>query len=103
MRGIRERVFDNCKNALDIVPYFIVPKTQDAITIVLKKVGSAGIYFGLIGMVAAIQFDDKAGFQTGEIHDIRTARDLAAKLATFQLAVAQMTPQNFLCFSLMVA
>ncbi len=88
----RERFADDGGNAFDVAQHFVIPKSQHLETLRTKPVGAATILLGLPSMLTAVDFDDEAALQADEIGDVRAERDLAAKFAAGELALAKERP-----------
>ena len=67
------------KNAIDICQHISVPKSHDAIAVVGKPPVANKIALA-VGMLAAIDFDNKALFTTSEVGHIGPDRLLTYKL-----------------------
>src|SRR3546814_2803995 len=60
--------------------------------------GAALVGFGLVCMLAAIQFDDEAGFFAQEVGNVTADGSLAAEFVVLQPAGAEMVPEALFGF-----
>lgn len=82
------------QNRLYLSQYFMIPKSQNAVTSGLQKRSSALIAIKLFSMLAAIGFDHQLGFKAGKINDIGFDHHLASELGSTQAACSQVSPQQ---------
>src|SRR5690242_12316765 len=84
-------------NTVDVFKHVIVPKTNDAPTVLVQPCGTTIVAIA-VGMLAAVDFDGQFDFETREIGDERSDRTLAAKLQSGETAVAEDRPQTLFRF-----
>lgn len=86
------------ENAGHILGEFGIPKADDTIAFAFEPQGSTLIAGGhiIIGVMAAIQFDDEARFQAGEICNIGANRRLPPEMTSVNGYVLQGAPQGLL-------
>ncbi len=75
MRGRRRRrCREDCiPNAFDIFQHFVVPETEDPVTVINEPLIADSVA-SVIGMLATIDLDDEPFLSTDKIYDIRTDR-----------------------------
>jgi len=71
----------------------MIPEAQHLKALLLQVAAAPIIFCLLFCVLSAIQFDDQAGFQAGEVGDVWPYCMLAAKLVAMQLAGTQPSPQ----------
>gem|GEM_PF-6540549 len=103
VRGLLESLLNNRQHTLHILQNFIVPKTYHTIACALKKHRATLICFKLVCMLTAIKFNDEPRSGAQKINNIRSFRDLTAKLGATDLTVSQVPPQAFFSLGLIVA
>lgn len=69
----------------------------------LESRGPRGVFLGLLGMLAAVHFDDQSMLQAAKIHNVIADRMLTAKLRTFQAPRTKLLPKQGLSFGLFAA
>ena len=57
-----------------------VPETQDAKPIGSQEIVSPGVVRRVLGVLAAVEFDNDSGFEADEIADVATDWTLSAEL-----------------------
>jgi len=68
----RRRCSEDCiPNAFDIFQHFVVPETEDPVTVINEPL-IADCVASVIGMLATIDLDDEPFLSTDKIYDIRT-------------------------------
>jgi len=89
-------ICDGFENSLCFLQHLIVPKTHHAQTKRFQFPGSIRIINSLlvIGMSAAVKFNDQSSFMAVKIGDIAGNGMLPAEFETQQLAVAQQLPEQ---------
>ena len=88
-----QRPMDGFKYRAGLRQYVIVPETQDPVAAASQVRRAQGVAAGL-DMLAAVELDDQARLDAGEIDDVRAHRMLAAELASAQAPVAQVEPDR---------
>jgi hypothetical protein len=64
----------------EITHHIVVPKSQNAKTLAPQPRIAFGIMFDSVrSVLPAVNFNDHSGFETDEIHDIRSNRKLPAE------------------------
>lgn len=91
-----QHTYDTLQNRLHITQNLIVPKAQNPIALPFNESSSTPVCFGLLRMVAAIEFNHQATLYTTKVSYERANRVLAAKFSAAQLAVTQTYPKFFL-------
>jgi hypothetical protein len=87
---VRDRVQNRRQRPIHILINIIVPKTYHPISLALEEFCPPFIICDLIGMLAAIEFDNQLGFGVHKIGNIECAEsDLATKLQPVQSASPQ--------------
>jgi hypothetical protein len=94
VRGRRRRRCreDYVPNAFDISQHFVIPETQDAVTMRDQPLFANGVAF-VIGVLAAIDFDDEPLLSTDKIHDIRPDRLLTHEFEPGERSAAKVSPK----------
>src|SRR4051812_7965654 len=87
---------DNLLNRFPILEGFVVPKSQDGVTLSCKKLRARLIGFDLFSVLAAVQFQDQFALQADEIKNVRPHRHLPAKLEAAELAITNFVPNESL-------
>src|SRR5207302_3165131 len=87
-----QRPQDCFDNAFGVRQHVVVPKPDDAPTLLVEDLCSVNVCFA-IGMLTAISFNDEVMPGAGEIDDEITDRMLPAKPVTGQTPVAQNRPE----------
>jgi hypothetical protein len=88
----------NLEHTIGVGEHVIVPKPQNCISVFEKHPAAIGVVGG-IGMLAAIELDDKIALAAGEIGKVGSDRQLANELVAQQLTVTQMRPKALLSVS----
>src|SRR5258708_1973372 len=83
---------DDVDNAIRILQDLVVPEAEDAEALPLQK-GCSDHVGCAFRVLPAVDFDDKARFQTNEVGDVLVDRDLAAKSMSIELLSAQSRPE----------
>jgi hypothetical protein len=82
----------NClQHALAIQEHLIVPETKHRPALP-REIGVTGIISMAFGMLETIRLDDQLGAKTKKVDNIRSDRNLPAKLEAIQATIAQKTP-----------
>jgi hypothetical protein len=82
----------NClQDALAIEEHLIVPETKHRPALSCE-IGVTGIISVAFGMLETIRLDDQLGANTKKVDNIRSDRNLPAKLEAIQATIAQKTP-----------
>lgn len=84
-------IVDDCEHLVRAHQHIIVPEPQHLIAKLMQPLRPCNVTRG-IEVLTAIDFDDQLGFETGEIHDVRTDRKLTPKPKTSKLPAPQMMP-----------
>jgi hypothetical protein len=87
-----QRIQNHLDHTLDILEYFVVPEPQYHESRLLQPLCPRQIVSRLIGVLAAVEFDDQLPFQAGEIEYEAAERMLPFELAALQLTIPQMPP-----------
>jgi hypothetical protein len=96
VRGsIRDCADNRFKNARQIMQNVIVPESQDAIVVVSEPFVANDVT-PTIGLLPALNFDNKAGVATDEVNGIWPNRLLPDKLVSIQSPGAKIVPQRLL-------
>ena len=77
---------DHRVHALGIFQDFIIPEAYDPIAFALQEPAPVGFLLGQRIMLAAIEFDDQAGFVTDKIRDVAPERPLTAEPMSLDLS-----------------
>ncbi len=79
-----------------ICQYRVVAEPHDAKSFRLKKCGASTVILLLRGMLAAVEFDDKAALEANKIGDVRTNRILSLELESAETLRANLPPEFLL-------
>ena len=90
--GIK-RLQDNFQTSVCLLQHIMVPEAQHLKALLLQVAAAPIIFCLLFCMLSAIQFDDQAGFQAGEVGDVWPYCMLSTKLVAMQLPGSQPSPQ----------
>ena len=77
---------DHGVHALGIFQDFIIPEADDPIAFALQEPAPVGFRLRQSIMLAAIEFDDRAGFVTDKIRDVGPERHLTAEPMSLDLS-----------------
>jgi hypothetical protein len=93
--GITQRVVDQRQDAFHVPIHFVVPETQHSEAVGGKLTVTSGIApsMGIVIVLTAINFDDETVPETDEIHDMASARGLAAEVEALLSPRPQMNSQ----------
>ncbi len=84
---------ENClKHALAIAQHFIVPEPKDFPPLALK-IGVANSVARAFRVLRAVGFDDQLSANAEKVDNVRTDRNLPAKLETAEAPVAKKAPE----------
>jgi len=96
-----ERAFqfpsDDFEHAGEILYDVIVPEADYAIAATCNLQGAGGVFFRLLGVLAAVELDRELATGAGEIDDVRSDRMLPPK-AVLGRKLAQSQPHHLLGF-----
>jgi hypothetical protein len=81
------------QHTLEVLQNIAVPKAQNAIATRLKPSRARLIVSDPVVVLAAVDLDQQAMRQTGEIDDVWADRNLAPKTAAADLTVSQLPPE----------
>ena len=70
-----------------------IPEPQDAKPIGSQEVVSLDVVRRIVGVLAAVEFDDEPGFQTGEVTDVAADGPLPAEAEIAEAIQSQVTPE----------
>ena len=87
---------DSQQNAFEVVHNVVVPEAKDAESLIIKPGIPHAILILLLGMLTAIELNDKAFFKTDEIYNIGSERLLPFEFQTGQTRGAQVFPEELL-------
>jgi hypothetical protein len=93
VRGIFEFRPQHLEHALDIAERIVVPNANCAVSEVAQHRVAFGVC-NIVGMLAAIHFDDDAQLAANEVDEIRSDRLLPRELETPELPIAKMSPKH---------
>ena len=85
------------QNGVNFIHYLAIPKPQHRASIGLQPTCACIVIFCLLGVAAAIQLNNEALLEAGEVHDIGPDRVLSSKSVSIKPLQTQMKPENFLC------
>ena len=91
---MHDRPNDRLEHNLPLCRNSAVPEAQDAKTLRLQKFCALLIVIGTLYVLAAVQLDDQSAFQTGEICDEWTDRNLSPKARAWNLSATELLPQR---------
>src|SRR5438552_2845267 len=77
---------DDSVHALRIFQDFIIPEAHDPIAFALQEPAPVGFQLRQRIMLAAIEFDDQAGFVTDKIRNVAPERHLTAEPMSLDLS-----------------
>jgi hypothetical protein len=101
--ALLQRLDDACQHSFEIPQYIIIPESDYFESVSFQPRGPGRVSLDVLGMLAAIHFDDQAVSQAAEVHDVVADRMLAAKLRTFQAFGPQLLPKQALSLGLFAA
>ena len=90
----QQRGSNHSQRIIDPKQYIIVPKTNHAITQLVKTPGAGVIVRLLIEMLTAVQFDNETGLQADEVCIEIIDVMLAAKFTAKQATITKMLPEG---------
>ena len=85
---------DHFQHPIDVLKNLVVPETKNPEAFAFEPLGSIGIPFSLLGMLATIKLDNQSGRETNEIDDVAADGGLAPKLMAIHLLVANPLPET---------
>ena len=85
------------KYSFGLLKHFVVPEPQHTKSVCPKKRVSSRISQYLIGVLTAIDLNNKQRIKTGKVRYVRTDRNLPAKPAAADVPSAKVFPQALLC------
>ena len=91
---LRQQPVDCLKHFVHIGEHLIVPISKHAIAARAQKGRADFIFQQSVGMLAAVEFNDKAPFDRTEVRKIRSNRMLTPEFHASCAATAQMPPQD---------
>ena len=80
------RIIDLVQDTIKIRKRFMVPETQDLITILGQKLSTTLVGLNLKSMVPAVKFHHYFAFRAAEIHNVAPDRMLTSELGVVHLA-----------------
>ena len=85
---------DTRHHPFQILQYVMVPESDDSESVTFETRSPGGVLAGfiIIGMLAAIDFDDEPPLEAAEIDDLIADRMLAAKLCFLEAAGTKLLP-----------
>jgi hypothetical protein len=94
-----ERDADRVHNAFEIAENLVIPESQHAIAVCLKKARALFIAqpFVVEAMLRAVYLDDNARAMTGEIRIIRADRGLSAEMTVLDFELPELCPKLTFC------
>ena len=72
------------QHTFDVGHDVVVPEPEHSEALSLEPPGAQGVGFRVLGMLAAVQFDDQFCRVTGEVRDIRADLNLPPELGAIQ-------------------
>ena len=90
--GRSERLPDRVNDALDIAKHIVVPEPQHAIAFLGQEL-TASVIGCRVCMLATINFNDDATFETDKVCDIWADRMLPPESMAIDLTLTKMTPE----------
>ena len=91
-----EPLLDHFKHGLGLGQGLAIVEAQYGESMLRQRRAAAHIPFGSFGLDVppTIEFDDRTGFDAGEVGEERPQRNLAAELPAIELAVPQALPDQ---------
>ena len=74
----------------------VVPEADDFVALGVEPGGAAGVVGNLVGVLAAVDFDDQAAFVAEEVDDVGADGGLPADLVAVELPGAKDGPEGAL-------
>ena len=90
-------------HTVDVLKHIVIPESNYLKALRLQPSSSGFIVFGLLRVLPAVEFDNKFGFESDEIHDVSSDGGLPSKLDVAKLTIANVFPQFTFGFGLRVA
>jgi hypothetical protein len=99
MQRTEQLCVDSLKYTIHVLDDLVVPDSNDTITFPVQPPGSCIIAqcIGSRAVLRTVKFNDHTRCQASKIGNVRTDRDLAAKMRSFQPESPQLSPQELLC------
>jgi hypothetical protein len=85
---------DRLVDTVEICQDLVVPKPQNAITLVLQELGSRAFPARRATVLATIDFHDQPGLVAHKVRNVAAERHLAAELVAFDSMRAQYLPDS---------
>lgn len=79
---------DGFEDSINVRQNLMVPKSENSISLRLKKLSATSIGLYLEGMLSSIEFYNEPAFRTAKVHDKRANEMLTAKFYTGNLPAA---------------
>src|SRR2546421_10328936 len=94
---------DRRQNLLDRPQDLIVPEAEHAVTLRFQPCRPQVIACFGRDVLTAVELDDQASVKAGEVGNVPTERNLAAKVAAGQLLSAEVAPEQRFCLGRLLA
>ena len=102
-RGSGEKLIDFTKHLISVRKHLIVPESKHSIAARIQERRPKCIFARLIGVLAAIEFDNQAPFDRTEVGEVGTDRMLTPEFDLSHPAAAQVAPEDSLGVGLFAA
>jgi len=99
MKCLEDRIQHRLRPMQDIG----IPEPQDAKPIGSQEVVSLDVVRRIVGVLAAVEFNDEPGFHASEVADVRTDGPLPAEAEIAEAVQSQVTPEQTLGISRILA
>jgi len=88
-----EDQFQHCRGLFE---YRVVPESQYSKPLQLNMAVTIRIIRVTLEVLSAIELDDQVGFETGEVDDVASDRELPAKAISAKLPAPEVSPEKAL-------
>jgi hypothetical protein len=87
---------DCLHDGFGLAHHIVIPESHHAITFRIQPARTVFVTatIDIVSMLRSIDLDDEAFFQTGEVRNIGSDRDLSSKVTSLYLKLSKMAPKN---------
>ena len=87
---------DYFQHRCGLFEYLVVPESQHSKALQLDIAVTIRIIRVTLEVLSAIELDDQVGFETGEVDDVASDRELPAKAISSKLTAPEVSPEKAL-------
>jgi len=90
--GVASRLQDRISDTGDNLHHLVVPDADHLKSLLVQPCVASGIIVALRIVLPTVEFNDGPCFQTNEVDDVTTDRELVSKAQAVQLSKSQRAP-----------